>query len=192
MNSFLGFAARIDSIDHPVAVFKLSRSGAFCWSWLDPCNGHVVILDPLQAIGGVRLCAGHVFRSVTEHHFSYHSTGRRHRTIQSRATQHAQHLGKEDSTALANLRSWRSLRSVPVPLEGSFPTKMDAGVWRAVQRPEILRSEDFKGASGVDLHAYLCRRDQVRNLLQRWRSATRHWMAGTRQDVRMVVLAEPR
>ena len=190
MSALLRFAARIEGIDHPVAVFKLNPSGAFCWSWQEPSNGYLVILDPSLAMRGAPLSAGKTFRSVNDHHFSYHSDGTRHRTVKAGAIKAAQHLGRQKTIALANIREWSSVRSVSVPLKGPFGSEIGAGVWRAVQRPEILRSDDFDGADGLSLHGYICRSDQVRNLITKWRVA-RHWTTGTRADVRLVVVAEP-
>ena len=98
--------------------FKLSPSGAFCWSWQEPSNGYLVILDPSLAMRGAPLSAGKTFRSVNDHHFSYHSDGTRHRTVKAGAIKAAQHLGRQKTIALANIREWSSVRSVSVPLKG--------------------------------------------------------------------------
>lgn len=82
------------------------------------------------------------------------------------------------------------MRSVVIPLIEPFGWEMDSGVWRDVPHPEILRSEDFDRAGGINLHGYMCRSDQVHNLIRKWRVATRHWSAGN-GSLRLVVLAEP-
>ncbi len=78
---------------------------------------------------------------------------------------------------------------VEIPLIEPF-WEMSAGAWRDVQQPKILRSEDFDGAGGVCLHAFICGCDRIDDLIRTWRVATRHWVAGN-QRLRLVVLAEP-
>jgi len=101
------------------------------------------------------------------------------------------HVGRHKSVVVADIQTWGPLRSITVPLIEPFGWKMDAGAWRDVQRPKILRSEDFDVADGIYLHGFICRDKQVRNLVRRWRVATRHWSAGGRDNLRLVVLVEP-
>jgi hypothetical protein len=177
VTAFLGFVARIDGVDHPAAIFKLSGTGAFWWSWLEPSSGHLLRVDwPFTR--------SRRFLGITEFHGSYHRSGSRHRRIGTAR------IGNRRDTAIPDIQSWKSLRSVTVPLLEPFPCEMQAKPWNAVESPHILCSEDFDGADGVDLHGFICRRTRVDDLICRWRVAKQHWIVGD-QDLRLVVLAEP-
>src|ERR1700676_3132360 len=82
-SALLGFTARIKGLDHPSAIFKLTGSDDYCWSCQEPSNGHLIVLDSLPLDKSVPLSEGKNFRSVTEHHFSYHFDGNRHRAVKS-------------------------------------------------------------------------------------------------------------
>lgn len=137
----------------------------------------------------VPLSQGLRFDSVTEHHCSYPSDGRRHTTVKAQGRD-IEHISETQSVPLADIKTWLSLRSVDVPLSGAFDLAMNAGPWRDVKQPVVLRSEDFGGACGVCLHAYICRNDCIDQLIGVWRTATRSWLLG-QQQLRLVVLAEP-
>ncbi len=184
----LGFAARINGVDHPAAIFKFSGKDAYCWTWHEPSKGHVIVFDSFPINKSVRLSEGQVFQSMTEQHASLHFDGRRHRTIKASGRNTA-HVSKHQSVAIPDIKSWLSLRSVEIPLIEPF-WEMSAGAWRDVQHPKILRSEDFDGAGGVCLHAFICSCDRIDDLIRTWRVATRHWVEGN-QRLRLVVLAEP-
>ena len=188
-NCILGFAARINGVDHPAAIFKFSGKSAYFWTWQEPSSGHLIVFDSLPINKSVRLSDGQVFKSMTEHHSSFHYDGRRHRTVKA-AGRDTAHVSKYKSVPIPDIQTWVSLRSVEVPLTAPFGWEMDAGAWRDLQRPQILCDEDFDGACGVCLHGFLCRNNCVDDLIRRWRVATRHWLAG-HQRLTLVVLAEP-
>lgn len=188
MGTTLG--ARIMDIEYPAAVFTLSANTACCWNWLDSANGHWVIFDTISVNKSVPLSSGQIFRSVTEHHLSYHRDGRRQRTLQVSGRPKPARVSRENDAAFGGIRTWKSLRSIAVPLVGPFGSAMDAAVWRDVQRPQILCSEDFDGAEGINLHGYICKQRSVTDLISFWRCVQRHWVAGT-GDLRVVILAEP-
>jgi hypothetical protein len=178
MPVILGFVARINGVDHPAAIFKFSGRKAYWWSWLEPSNGNLVYTDLL--CGTTR-----IFNGVREFHGSYKSDGHRHRRIGTAR------VGVRRDTPITDIQSWKSLRSITVPLTEPFPWEMQAKPWSAVECPHILRSEDFDDADGVDLHAYICKSARVGDLICRWRVANRWWVGGD-QDLRLVVLAEPK
>ena len=177
MVAILGFAAAINRVIHPAAIFRFSGKDAYWWSWLQPSNGHLLSIDLLSR-------KAEPFVEVTEFHGSYHNDGRQHRAIG------VKHTGVYRGTAIPNIEAWESLRSITVPLLEPFPWEMQAKPWGAVNSPHILRCEDFCGAEGVDLHGFICKSDRVDDLICRWRVVKQHWIAGD-QDLRLVVLAEP-
>jgi hypothetical protein len=177
----LGFAAEIDGIDHPAAIFKFSGKNGYCWSWLQPSSGHLINIDLLSA-------TRKELPEVTEYHGSYHHSGQRHQTVKSRND--TEHISVYAGVPIQDIREWESFKSITVPLIEPFPWDMDAKPWVAVKSLHILRSEDFDGADGVDLHGFICRKDRVNDLARRWGSAKQLWMAGS-DDLRLVVLAKP-
>ncbi len=174
----LGFAARVDGFDHPAAIFKFSGRDGFCWSRLEPSNAHLINIWPTNKR----------FIGMTEYHSSYHYDGRKHQSVAT--ADGREHIPFRRDLPIENITTWASLRSISIPLTASFPWEMNAKAWRAVKCPYILRSEDFNGAYGVDLHGFICRKDRIRDLICTWRVATQHWVAGD-QDLQLVVLAEP-
>jgi hypothetical protein len=174
MTSVLGFAARIGAIDHPAALFKFSGTNGYCWSAMLPSNGHLISIWPTRE----------TFSGVIERHSSYHHNGFTHQTV------NGDHINRHPGLPISNIRTWKSLKSVSVPLDVWFPWEMEAKPWSAVKCPYILRRDDFGGADGVMLHGFICKTDQVDVLIHRWRVAKQHWIAGN-EDLRLVVLAEP-
>jgi hypothetical protein len=184
----LAFAVRIMGVDYPAAMFKLFRRGVCGWSWLYS-NGHLIFFDPPSVLNkNARLSDGNIFPNVTEAHFSYPFDGRYHQTIRASGRDTA-HLARHRSAAFPDIQC-ESFRSVDVPLKNRFPP-LDVAPWRGVKHPAILRSQDFNGAEDVTLHAYICRKDRVDDLIQRrQRLVRRHWIVGD-HDLQLVVLAEP-
>jgi hypothetical protein len=115
----LGFAARINGVDHPAAIFKFSGKDAYCWSWHEPSKGHMIVFDSFPINKSVRLSEGQVFQSMTEQHASLHFDGRRHRTIKVSGCNTA-HVSKHQSVAIPDIKTWLSLRSVEIPLIEPF------------------------------------------------------------------------
>jgi hypothetical protein len=189
---FLGFAARIDGVMHPAAVFKFNGTDAYWWDCHHPSNGHTIIFEgaSLPINKSVPLSQGKVFRGVREQHSGHHVNGRRHLAIEA-AGRKKEHVTNRDSTPIPGIKTWEHLSSIDVPLIGPFFWEMDAKLWHAVKKPGILQTEDFDSAYGVTLHAYICRREAVGDLVRHWRkTCPRHWSVGDGQ-FRIVVLVEP-
>jgi hypothetical protein len=181
MVAILGFAAAINGINHPAAIFKFSGKDAYWWSWLQPSNGHLLSIDLLSR-------KAEPFVEVTEFHGSYHNDGRQHRAIGVN-TIGVKHTGVSSGTPVPDIKGWEELISITVPLLQPFAWEMQAKPWSAVRSPHLLRPEDFCGAEGIDLRGFICRSDRVDDLIRRPRVKT-HWIAGD-QDLRLLVLAEP-
>jgi hypothetical protein len=188
----LGFAARINGVVHPAAVFKFSGEDAYWWDCHHPSNGCTIIFETgsLPVNKSVPLSQGKVFRSVTDQHRSHHASGRRHLAIEASGRK-KEYTTKYKSIAIPDIKTWENLSSIQIPLIGEFFANMDAAPWRIVKRPEILETQDFNGACGVCLHAYICRTERLDDLIRNWRkNCTRHWIAGA-GPFRLIVLAEP-
>lgn len=100
-------------------------------------------------------------------------------------------MTKYQGTPIPGIKTYEHLSSIDVPLVGPFFWEMDAKLWHVVKKPEILQSEDFDSAYGVCLHAYICRREAVGDLVRLWRKACpRHRSVGN-GPFRIVVLVEP-
>jgi hypothetical protein len=187
----LAFAAEIDGTVHPTALFKFTGTDVSWWDWHHPSNGHTIVFDnsSLPLNKSVPLSQGKVFRLVKDQHRSRHASGECHRAITA-SGQEKEYVVKSKSVPISKIVTWENFASIGVPLVGPFFQNMAAGLWHRVKRREILRTEDFDGRGGVYLHAYICERNHVDELIQRWgRTITRHWTAG-RGPIRLVVLAE--
>lgn len=185
--AILAFIARINGVDYPAALFKMLRRGVHGWIW-QFSGGHLIFLDPRSVLNNkLRLSEGLIFQNVDDHHFSYPFDGRYHQTIKASGREGAR-LPRHRAVAFPEIQC-ESFRSIDVPLTDPF-RPLETAAWRDVLDPTILSSEGFEGAHSVTLHCFICRKDRVRDLFRRWRTAARFWTAGN-QNIRLVVLAEP-
>ncbi len=187
-----GVRGKIDGVIRPAAVFEFTGKDAYWWDCHHPSNGHSIIFEgaSLPINKNIPLSQGRVFRGVTEQHRSHHSSGRRHLAIAA-VGRKKEHVTKYGGTPIPTIKTWEHLSSIDVPLVAPFFWEMDAKVWRVVKQPEILQTEDFGSAYGACLHAYICRREAVGDLVRHWRKACpRHWSMGN-GPFRIVVLVEP-
>jgi len=184
MAVFLGFSAHIHGVEYPaVAVFKLDRGEAYCWYGDHPTDGHLAVFDLVSA-------KQHFISGSWEAHGSRHKSGERRQKLVSVGRKI--YTGVYQDTAVENMLSHSSIRSVTVPLTQPFDFwPVDCPVWSAVKSPHILRREDFgEDVDGVVLHGYICRHYSVGDLIARWRRvAVRSWTACD-GDFDLVVLAE--
>lgn len=183
MSALLGFTARINGIDYPVAVFKLEGGDGYCWSWAYPANGWMSIAD---LSSGER----HTVSGSWATHASQHASGIHHQRIVD-ADRGKITVGRRHTWAASAIPDWISILSVSVPLTEPFLWAVQAPPWPPVECPHLLERHDFEGVEGIYLEGYICKSDRVDDLIRKHPQAVRHWIEGNEDDLRLVVLAVP-
>lgn len=180
MSAILGFLAEIRGVQHKAALFNFTGKDFYWCSWMDAMCGTLFHFD---------LTTGKqsVFAEVQDFHGSYHQSGQRHDKVRT-ARKVNEAIGVRKLGRPEDLMHWQSLRSVTVPLDQPFTLPLTQGPWNEVERPIVLRKEDFNETCGLTLHGFACPAKLIPQLVRRWN--LKYWMAGT-DNLRLVVLAEP-
>jgi hypothetical protein len=183
MSALLGFTARINGIDYPVAVFKSNGRNGYCWPWIYPTNGCMLIAD---LISGEK----HLVYGSWQSHESQHANGVHHQRIVN-AGRSKISVSSRRTWPVSGCPDWASILSVPVPLIEPFSWATQSPPWPPVKSPHRLERHDFDGAEGIYLDGYVCESERVDDLLHKRPEAVRHWIEGNEDDLRLVVLAVP-
>jgi hypothetical protein len=188
---FLGFAAEINGKVHPAALFKIADGRIHLWDCHHPSTGHTIIFDIQQfrINRSVPLSQGQVFQSVEDQHRAFYTSGDCHLAVTASGRE-KEYPTAYRSVPFSTLSAWDNLSTIDIPLAGHFFFEMDAPPWVAVKQPEILRAEDFNGAAGICLHAYICKSERGNDLIETWgKKCGRRWIVGD-GPFRLVVLGE--